>query len=223
MKLVVATANKGKLEEIRLALAGLPVEVIPVRDLLPAFDPPETGATFAQNARIKAEAAHAGTGLACVADDSGLCVVGLGLEPGVRSSRYAGEGKSDAQRVEYLLAKLAGMEGEARRAWFSCTVFAVLPIGACRDLGATGGVVAALPDGRFGTEYAGLLVEGRLHGRIGHAPRGDKGFGYDPIFLPDAAPSRTLAELPTEEKNLISHRGLAFGALARHLEIYLRS
>ena len=174
-----------------------------ISELVSGFDPEETGETFLDNARLKALAALEATSLPSMADDSGLCVEGLGLEPGVRSARYAGPGKTDAQRNEFLLEKMAGLSPEGRRAYFACTVYAVLP--------------SHLADAKaeeVASGYRGVWFEGRVHGRIGFSPRGEKGFGYDPIFIPDADPSRTLAQFDMAEKNRMSHRGQALAAFA---------
>ncbi|MBM4355197.1 MAG: non-canonical purine NTP pyrophosphatase [Deltaproteobacteria bacterium] len=217
-RLVVATQNRGKIREISTLLEGLGVEVLPIGRLAPGFDVDETGTTFLENARLKAQAAFAATGLPSLADDSGLCVTGLGLEPGVRSSRYAGEGKSDAERVEFLLSRMAGIGGDGRRAYFSCTLYAILPgelMAGSGEPSAPGTEGLRFESGPAG--HAAVTVEGRLPGRIGFQPRGDKGFGYDPVFHPDHDPRRTLAEYGLDEKNLISHRGAAFRAFAAWL------
>jgi XTP/dITP diphosphohydrolase len=213
VKLVVASTNRGKLREISLALSGLDVDLVPVDSLVPGFAPEETGATFLENAAIKAQAAFDATGLPCVADDSGLCVHGLGLEPGVRSSRYAGDHCTDAERIRFLLDRMHGITGDGRRAYFSCTVAAVLP----SPCGMNVPGVLACGHLTLPAHVVGITTEGRLPGTIGLVPRGGNGFGYDPLFHPDADPSRTLAEFGTEEKNRISHRGQAFALLARVL------
>ena len=206
MRLVVASGNPGKLDEIEAALEGTGIEPVIIGDLVPGFDPEETGETFLDNARLKAVAAFEATRLPSMADDSGLCVEGLGLEPGVRSSRYAGEGKTDAQRNEFLLQRTADLTGEDRRAYFACTVYAVLP----SDL--AGSDAEQVAEG-----YRGVWFEGRIHGYLGFSPHGEKGFGYDPIFIPDADPSRTLAQFEMDEKNRISHRGQALTEFAAFL------
>ncbi len=207
MRLVVASGNPGKLDEINAALDGTGIQPVIIADLVSGFDPEETGETFLDNARLKALAAFEATGFAAIADDSGLCVEGLGLEPGVRSARYAGPGKTDAQRTEYLLQQAADLTGDDRRAYFACTVYVVLPASLTSDQ------AEQVAEG-----YRGVSFEGRIHGRIGFLPRGEKGFGYDPIFVPDADPTRTLAQFEMEEKNRISHRGQALAALAAFVE-----
>jgi len=186
VKLLVATSNSGKLIEIREILAGVPLELVSLRDLdLPA--PDETGETFRQNAAEKATASALQSGLWTLADDSGLCVDALGGGPGVRSARYA---PTDAERRAKLLAALQGVPEDRRGAHFSCAV------------------ALSSPDGR-----RVLHEEGRVDGSIAPAGRGTNGFGYDPLFLPAETPGRTLAELEAEEKNRLSHRGRALERL----------
>jgi XTP/dITP diphosphohydrolase len=182
--LLIATTNQNKLREYAEIFAGLPFELRSLRDAGIDEDVEETGATFAENARLKAEFYAARSGLPALADDSGLEVVALGGEPGVLSHRYAGPGASDADRNALLLEKLADVPFHARLARFVCAIALARP----------GGPVA--------------LVEGVLPGVIELAPRGTNGFGYDPLFyvLDEDA---TLAELPTERKNQISHRARA--------------
>jgi XTP/dITP diphosphohydrolase len=209
MDLVLATNNRGKLDEMQSILSGLGVRVLAVGDLVPGFDVEETGHTFAANARLKARAAFVATGLPSAADDSGLCVAGLDGAPGVRSSRFAGPGKSDAEKSAFLLSRLVRMTGAARRAWFACAVYAILPAGAVRPVDG----VELFPEPEAGDGFRGLSTQGRLDGAIGCSPRGAGGFGYDPIFIPDDDPTRTLAEYTLVEKNAISHRGRAFALL----------
>ncbi len=183
-KLLIATTNPGKLREYAAIFDGLPLELRTLRDEGIADEVEETGETFAENARLKAEYYARRSGQLTLADDSGLEVAALGGEPGVRSARYAGPGKSDAERNAFLLQKLAGVPFHARLARFVCAI------------------ALARPDG--GIE----LVEGVLPGVIEFEPRGEGGFGYDPLFyvLDEDA---TLAELPLERKNQISHRARA--------------
>jgi len=191
-RIVVATGNAGKAREIARILVGY--EVLSLADL-PPVEFPEEGGDYAENARVKALTAARALGLACVADDSGLEVDALGGRPGVYSARYGGPGLDDRGRLERLLEELAGVP-TPRRARFRC-------IAAC-----------AWPDG------TSEIAEGLCEGVIVEAPRGEGGFGYDPIFVPDGF-DRTLAELGREEKDGLSHRGRAFRALepriARHL------
>lgn len=185
MRLVLATHNAHKVDEIRAILDAGGFELVSLADLGVREDPPETQDTFVGNALQKARWVHERVGGICVADDSGLEVDGLGGAPGVHSKRFSAEQTADANN-RLLLARLAG--GGSRRARFRCVV----------------GVV-----GPAGESWA----EGRCEGAIALAPRGIGGFGYDPLFLPDEAPGRTLAELSADEKNAISHRGRAFRAL----------
>ncbi|MBE0475891.1 MAG: RdgB/HAM1 family non-canonical purine NTP pyrophosphatase [Coriobacteriia bacterium] len=192
-RIAVATSNTGKLAEIRTALAVPGWRFVSVSELGLWPEVPETGESFFANALIKAEAARERFGLAALADDSGLEVDALGGAPGVRSSRYAGEPSSDARNNEKLLAELADVPEERRTARFRS-------------------VVVLLDED--GTMHLG---EGTCEGRIASEPRGEGGFGYDPIFLPDDAPGRTMAELGMEEKNAVSHRGAALRALREGL------
>jgi XTP/dITP diphosphohydrolase len=186
VKLLVATSNPGKLVEIREILAGVPLELTSLRELdLPA--PDETGETFRENAEQKAIASARRSGLWTLADDSGLCVDALEGGPGVRSARYA---PTDAERRAKLLAALQGVPEDRRGAHFFCAV--ALSSADARRV---------------------LHEEGRVDGSIALAGRGTNGFGYDPLFLPAETPGRTLAELETEEKNHLSHRGRALERL----------
>ncbi len=190
-RLLLATANPGKLRELRAILAGVPVELVGLEDAGPG-PPPEVeehGETFLENARIKASAYAAWSGLAAVADDSGLEVDGLGGAPGVRSARYAGPGASDEANLDKLLRELAGVPPERRTARFRCSA------------------VLADPDGQ--REWH---AEAAWEGRIIDAPRGSNGFGYDPVFVP-AGWDRTSAEVDATIKDAASHRGRAFRAL----------
>lgn len=191
--LLIATTNQNKLREYAAIFAGLPLELRTLRDLGITDDVEETGETFADNARLKAEYYAARSGLPALADDSGLEVHALDGEPGVRSARYAGPGKTDADRNALLLEKLANVPFHARLARFVCVIALALPDGTIED------------------------VEGMLPGVIEMAPRGDHGFGYDPLFymLDENA---TLAELPPERKNQISHRANAARAAREVLE-----
>ncbi len=192
-RLLVATHNPGKLREFRALLDGCGFDVVGLADLGLAEEAPETGDTFAQNAEQKARFYHERTGLPTVADDSGLVVDALGGEPGVRSARYGPPDLDDRGRVALLLRKLEGVPDPARTARF---VAALAYIDAAGRL---------------------TLVEGTVEGRIAHAPAGTGGFGYDPVFL---LPERglTLAQLPAEAKNTISHRARA----AQRLRAYLQ-
>ncbi len=186
-KLLLATHNLGKIAEYRALLADLPVQIVSLQEAGIDLDVEETGATFEENAILKARAYAALSGLWTWADDSGLEVDALDGAPGIHSARYAGPGASDADRWRKLLADLAALPHADPSTWtarFRCVV------------------ALAGPDGSVHT------TEGALEGRIVPQPQGDHGFGYDPIFLiPEKG--QTLAQLPTDYKNLISHRGQA--------------
>lgn len=185
MKLLVATTNKGKLAEYRELLADIDVEWVDLQDVgLGTMEVAETEDTFAANAILKARAYCEASGLLTLADDSGLVVDALEGAPGVYSARYgAPEVTTDRGRYEKLLAALQEVPLEKRTARFKCVV------------------ALAAPDQEI------VTVEGKIEGRIAFSPRGSNGFGYDPVFL--LSDGRTLAELPSAEKNRISHRGNA--------------
>lgn len=189
-RVIVATGNPGKLAEIRAALAFPGWEFVTAAELgRDPIDVVEDGETFTDNALIKAFAYHQAFGMPALADDSGLVVDALGGDPGVRSARYSGESATDATNNAKLLDELGGVPGPERAARFQCAMVYVdersMPTAAC----------------------------GTCEGSVGSAPRGAGGFGYDPLFLPDAAPGRTMAELDMGTKNAISHRGAALRAL----------
>jgi XTP/dITP diphosphohydrolase len=191
--LLIATTNQNKLREYAAIFAGLPIELRSLRDLGIDDDVEETGATFAENAQLKAEFYAARADLPALGDDSGLEVHALGGAPGVFSHRYAGPDATDADRNALLLKNLAGVPLHARLARFVCAI------------------ALARPDGAI--EH----VEGLLPGVIELAPRGSNGFGYDPLFyLLDE--NATLAEMPAVRKNQISHRALAAQAARVVLE-----
>jgi len=187
--LVVATSNPGKLRELRAILGDLPL-VLRGLDEVPDVAFPEEGDDYAANAAAKARAAAAATGLPALADDSGLEVDALGGEPGPRSARFGGPGLGDAERAGALLAAVAA-RGGPRGARFVCVA------------------ALATPDG------AVTAARGECPGRLLTAPRGEGGFGYDPVF--EVAPGVSMAELPEEEKNRISHRARALAALSEAL------
>jgi XTP/dITP diphosphohydrolase len=192
--LVLASANPDKVAEIAAVLSGaLEVELVPRPDSVP--DVVEDGETLLDNARLKARALVAATGLAAVADDTGLEVDALGGAPGVYSARYAGEDVTYADNVAKLVRELAARPdgGGARRARFRTVA------------------LAAFPDGHE------LWAEGAVEGTILTEGRGQAGFGYDPVFAPDDGDGRTFAEMSADEKHAISHRGRAFRALATAL------
>lgn len=187
-RLLLATRNEGKLAELRRILAEDPrladVELVSAADV-DVPEVPETGETFAANAALKARAAAEASGLVAVADDSGLAVDALGGAPGVRSARYAGEHGDDAANLATVLDEMAGAADRTAR--FVCAAAVAAP---GRD-----------PQ----------VVHGEVRGRLIDEPRGQGGFGYDPIFVPDGE-SRTTAEMPPADKDAISHRGAAFRA-----------
>lgn len=195
MKFVLATQNPKKLNELQSILADLGVEVVNEASLGVKIEVEETGATFAENARLKARAVMEATGLPAIADDSGLCVDALGGAPGVYSARYGGEGLDDKGRYTLLLAALRGQTNRAAHFHTS--------------------VVCAFPNGEE------LTSEGDCPGTIAFVPMGEGGFGYDPVFFVPAL-RKTFAQLTAEEKAAISHRGNALRAFRAALETYLK-
>ena len=189
MKAVLASGNAGKVREFAQLLAARDIEVIP-QTAFAIAPPEETGSTFRDNALLKARHAAGLSGLAALADDSGIEVDALGGRPGVWSARYAGEGATDADNVALLLRELADVPAARRSARYRCVLVFV------RD--------AADPQP--------VVADGVWEGHILSAPRGSGGFGYDPIFQP-AGLSLAVAELPAQQKNLLSHRGQALRAL----------
>ena len=187
-RLVLATRNAKKLRELEeiLAAAHLDITLEPLPGSAP--DVVEDGLTFAQNAVKKARSAAEATGLPAVADDSGLCVDALNEMPGVLSARWAGSGKDDAANLALVLDQVRDVPDTHLGAHFACAMAIALPGGEDR------------------------VVEGRVDGSLVREPRGDGGFGYDPIFLPDGH-DLTTAEMPAAEKHAISHRGQALRAL----------
>lgn len=192
MKIVLSTDNLHKLAEIQAILAPCGIELVSKKQAGCFFEVEETGATFAENARLKAEAVCRETGLPTLADDSGLCVDALDGAPGLYSARFTGShDDSDAAKVAYLLKKLQGVT--ERSAHFTCAVCCLFP------------------DGRE------IAVEGICPGRIAESPAGDGGFGYDPVFMPEGY-GQTMAQLGTDMKNRISHRARAFRAFINEWE-----
>ena len=189
MKLLIATRNPGKAREYRELLCSLPLQVISSDEAGLDLQVEETGQTFPENALLKARRYAEASGMLTLADDSGLEVDALGGAPGVWSARYAGPGAGDADRYQKLLNALAGVPDGRRTARFRCVV------------------ALAWPDGAIRT------AEGRCEGQIGWAPRGEHGFGYDPVFIVDGLGGQTMAELPPEIKNRISHRARAVQAM----------
>lgn len=184
MQLLIATHNRGKLIEYQAMFDDLPFELVTLNDVGIHEDVEETGATLAENARLKALAYARQSGLLTLADDSGLEVDALGGEPGVRSKRYAGANKTDAERNTFLLNKLRDVPPGQRTARFRCVI------------------AIATPDGKV------WETEGTCEGEIAFDSRGTNGFGYDPIFHV-AERGMRMAELSTAEKNKISHRARA--------------
>ena len=188
-RLVLATRNPGKVREIRAFLAGEEIEILAL-DSLAGEEVEETGATFEENARLKAETWSSRTSLPVLAEDSGLEVDALGGAPGVQSARYGGAGLDDAGRNRLLLASLSAVPSELRTARFRCVL----------TLARSGRTLATF--------------EGAVEGRILEAPRGTGGFGYDPVF---ASEGRNFGELSREEKQAVSHRGKALSAFVSAL------
>ncbi len=196
-RVFLASRNSKKIVEMRrILLDYVPdVEVLGLHDVTAYDEPAETEPTFAGNAVLKAHAAVAATGLPSVADDSGLCVDALNGMPGVLSARWAGTAKNDLANNRLLLEQLADVPDERRQAHFTCAVALAYPVGA-------GGV-------------AEHVVHGEMAGRVIREMRGDGGFGYDVLFVPDEGPDqRTAAELSVEDKDAISHRGKAIRTIA---------
>lgn len=193
-RLLVASSNRGKIEEFRELAArcggGVSVEALPGFDRLPAFE--ESAGTLAENAAGKALHYSRGNSELVMADDSGLVVPALGGEPGVHSSRYAGPEGDAKKNIAKLLGAMAGKTGTERAARFVC-------------------VLALAHKGRVGAVFSGAV-----EGTILESPRGGGGFGYDPVFYFEAA-GKTFAELPREDKDRVSHRGRAFERLAAYL------
>ncbi|HEX3907807.1 MAG TPA: RdgB/HAM1 family non-canonical purine NTP pyrophosphatase [Mycobacteriales bacterium] len=192
-RVVVATRNPGKVAELRRIFAPYGLDLVGLEEFPDAPDVAETGATFAENALLKARAAAETTGLLAVADDSGLAVDALNDMPGILSARWSGRHGDDEANLSLVLAQLADIPDERRGARFVCAA------------------AAATPAGRE------LVVEAELVGSLIREPRGENGFGYDPVFVPEGS-DRTTAELSAEDKDAISHRGKAFRALAPLLD-----
>jgi XTP/dITP diphosphohydrolase len=187
MKIVLATRNRHKIQEIKTILGDLPLEILTLNDFPDVPELREDGATFQDNSLQKAQAVHHHLKLPALADDSGLEVFFLNGRPGVRSARYAGDGASDEQNNEKLLGQMRGVAPRRRKAQFRA--------------------VLTLLD-----EKGAEVTEGICPGSLAESGRGTNGFGYDPIFIPSGF-SRTYAELSAEEKNQISHRARALAAM----------
>ena len=182
MKVIAATKNKGKLREMDEILSPLGIEIVPQEDVGIDVDVEETGQTFEANALIKARAVRMVSDYPVLADDSGLCVDCLGGAPGVRSARYAGDGASDGDKINKLLSEIGDSENRNAR-FVTCVSY-----------------ISA--DGRE------ITAHGEVKGRITHAPHGENGFGYDPVFYSTEL-KKTFAESSDDEKNSVSHRGRA--------------
>lgn len=194
-KIIFATGNKDKVKEIQMILADLGVEVITMKDAGIRIDIEENGATYEENAMIKARAVAAYTDAIVMADDSGLEIDCLNKEPGVYSARYMGEDTSYRIKNANLISRLEGVPDEKRTARFVCAIGAVFP---------------------DGTE---VTTRGTIEGMIGYEEKGANGFGYDPIFyVPEFG--KTTAELSEEEKNQVSHRGNALRLMKEELKKY---
>jgi len=193
--LVLATRNQGKIIEFRRILEALApgeIELVGVDQFPDLVDVDETGSTFEENSLLKARYTCLATGLPAIADDSGLCVDALNGDPGIYSARWAGEHGNDQANLEKVLDQLKDVPDEKRTAHFMCVASLVLP------------------DGRE------QVAEGRFEGHILHAPVGENGFGYDPIFQPLGL-SISSAQMSAEEKDLVSHRGKSLRSIAPHV------
>ena len=193
MKLVLASSNHGKLEELRGLLADTGIELV-AQSALGVEDAEETGATFVENALIKARHASLQTGLPALADDSGICVDALDGAPGLYSARYAGEHGNAERNIDKLLEALDDVDGERRGAHFYCVLVLL----------------------RHADDPQPLIVEGEWRGEILRERRGNGGHGYDPVFF-DPQRGESAAEMPLEDKNRISHRGKALAGLKQRL------
>lgn len=185
-QIILATHNLHKVDELRQMLSDFPLEILSMRDFPGIPEPDETGNTFAENAAIKARAASFFTGMAALADDSGICIDALGGAPGIFSARWAGPGSNSDAWIDKTLDLLKGVEDSQRTGRYVCAL--------CLTSN-NGDVIGE--------------TEGTMEGRIGRSPRGTGGFGYDPIFLVAPEFNRTAAQLTAEEKHSISHRGVA--------------
>lgn len=191
MKIIIATHNKHKLQEMSRILSPMGYEVVTDLDLgIELSDVEENGETFLDNARIKAEAGCKESGLPCIADDSGLCVDALNGAPGVYSARYSGVHGDDDGNNRKLLAELSGVPTEKRTAHFACAI------------------CVSFPDG------SEVTAAGKCEGYIGYEKKGTNGFGYDPLFM---VGDRSLAQMTAQEKDAISHRGNALKELQKIL------
>ena len=189
MKVILASRNEGKLREMRIILSKYGMDVVSRDDAgIPAFEVEETGTTFEENSYLKAKAIMEASGCPTIADDSGLVVDALGGEPGVYSARYAGEGCTDDDNNEHLLSRMESVPDGERSARFVSVI------------------TMLFPDGRK------LVAKGTVEGRIDRCLDGERGFGYDPLFIPDGY-DRSFGVLSSEIKNSISHRAKALSEL----------
>ncbi|MGN1457615.1 MAG: XTP/dITP diphosphatase [Acutalibacteraceae bacterium] len=196
MRFIIASNNEKKVEELDRILLPLGIEVKTARQLgISLDDVEETGTTFEENAELKAKAACEKTGMPAIADDSGLMVDALDGRPGVFSARYAGENSTDEEKIGKLLEEMCNAENKSRDAHFVCVI------------------CCYFPDGEK------IFARGTCDGKIGYAPRGTGGFGYDPIFFTTG--NKTFAELSKTQKDAISHRGKALKELAELLRVKL--
>jgi XTP/dITP diphosphohydrolase len=193
MKLLVASSNQGKVNEFAGLLGNLPIELLGLKDIPAVPDVEETGATFEDNAVLKACEYAIHSGLWTLADDSGLEVEGLGGRPGVLSARYGGENTPFSEKIEMLLGELKDAGSRSRHARFVCVI--------------------AIADDQGRIKYS---AEGRCEGAIANSPRGENGFGYDPIFVPEGF-QQTFGELSGDIKGQISHRARASAKIIRYL------
>ena len=187
MKAVLASRNPKKLEEMKTILSSIGVEVVMESEVGVDIEVEETGTTFEENSLLKAKAVMEATGMAAIADDSGLMVDALNGEPGVYSARYGGPGATDEEKVQKLLKNIENVPEEKRTARFVSAICCLFPNG------------------------KELMVRGECPGKIAYAPAGEGGFGYDPVFVVEGG--KTFAELTAEEKDAVSHRGAALRKL----------
>lgn len=191
--ILIASSNASKIEEIREEFSSYFEEIYSPEEVGEELDVQEIGKTFRENAQLKARAYYEEYGIPALADDSGLCVNALGGEPGVHSSRFAGENATDTQNNQKLLQEMEHVPMEGRSAHFECVMHLWISDG------------------------LELISTGRCQGYIGLEPRGEKGFGYDPLFVPEGN-DRTFSEMDQHEKNRISHRGRAVRKMTNFFE-----
>ena len=192
IEFIIASNNAKKVAELDRILNPLRIKAVTAKSRgISLDDVEETGETFAENAELKARAAHIRTGMPAIADDSGLCVDALDGAPGVYSARYAGEGANDAQRIAKLLKNMENVPAEERGAHFTCSICCIID------------------------DDTVVTAQGDTFGVIGYEPQGDNGFGYDPVFI--TSDGRSFAQLSSEEKDKISHRGNALRELSEKL------